>query len=82
LNEELVSDLISSSLSYLISSSLSCRISLLLKAADDDDDEEDDEDIYLELEVVDTYVSLIHYFGRVEMLSVNLLRFLCKDLAL
>jgi hypothetical protein len=68
LTEELVSDLFSSSLSYLFTSSLSYRISLLLKAADDDDDdEEDDEDIYLELEVVDTYVSLVHCFGRVEI---------------
>jgi hypothetical protein len=42
---ELVSDMFPSSLSYLFSSSLSYRISLLLKAADDDDndDEEDDE---------------------------------------
>jgi hypothetical protein len=47
LTGELVSDLFPSFLSYLFSSSLSYKISLLLKAAaDDDDDEEDDEDIF------------------------------------
>jgi hypothetical protein len=44
LTGELVSDLFPSYLSYLFSSSLSYRISLLLKAADDDDDDDDDED--------------------------------------
>ena len=79
---ELESDICPSSLSYSFSWSLSYRILLLLKAAADDDNEDDNEDDifragggwYIE-------VSEVHYFGRVEMLSINLLRFLCQDRA-
>jgi hypothetical protein len=46
LTGELVSDVFPSSLSYLFSSSLLNRISLLLKAAADEDDDDDDDDIF------------------------------------